>query len=329
MEAEVARIRWGILGTGKIAAHFARALARMDDAELLAVGSRAQETAEAFGAAHGVPRCYASYDALVRDDEVDVVYVATPHVFHARDTLMCLAAGKAVLCEKPLTVNAREAAEVVAEARRRGLFLMEAMWTRFLPVTRALRRFVADGAIGEVQLVEVDFGAELAFDPESRLFKLELGGGALLDLGVYPLSLMSMLLGTPSEVMSLARLGESGVDELNAIICRYPSGALGLCSSATRVATPQEAVIAGTEGWIRLHAPWYRGRALTLRRAGELELFAYPYEGNGYQFEAAEVHRCLRAGLQESEVMPLDESVSLMATLDRVRSSWGLRYPQD
>ncbi|MHC4716050.1 MAG: Gfo/Idh/MocA family protein [Planctomycetota bacterium] len=323
-------IRWGILGPGAIARKFAEGLKSVDDAELAAVGSRTQANADRFGAEFGAARCHGSYEALAADDEVDAIYVATPHPMHKDNAILCLRAGKAVLCEKPLTINAAEAEEMVAAAREAGVFLMEAMWTRFLPYVVKLRELLGQGAIGEVRMMAADFGFRAGFDPSSRLFDPHLGGGALLDVGVYPISLASMILGEPEEVAGLAELGQSGVDEQSAFVLKSPGGRLAVLYTAVRTKTPMEATIMGTEGHVRLHSPWWRGRTLTLFPAGGQEQeFDLPHEGNGYNYEAVEVCECLRAGKTASDIMPLAESVSVMKTLDRIRAQWGLKYPME
>lgn len=321
--------RWGVLSTGRIAGVFATGLASLPDAELLAVGSRSAAGAAAFAERFHVPRAYASYDELVADPDIDAVYIATPHSSHAAEALRAIAAGKAVLCEKPFTINATEAAAVVAAARARGVFLMEAMWTRFLPVFVAIRGQIAAGRIGEVRMLTADFGFRTAVNPASRLFDPALGGGALLDVGVYCVSLASMLFGQPERIESLANLGSTGVDEQAAILLGHATGAMALLATATRTATPHEAVILGTDGMIRVAAPWWAAREYRITAGGVTEDCPLPPLGNGYAHEAAEVARCVRAGLTESPVMPLDETVAIMRTLDALRAQWGLRYPME
>jgi len=321
--------RWGILGTGNIAQQFARGLKTLPDAELVAVGSRHATTAQAFAETFGARRAHGSYEALAADPDIEVVYVATPHTMLAENTLLCLDAGKAVLCEKPFALNAREAQEMVGAARRKSLFLMEAMWTRFFPLMGRLRDLIETGRIGEVRLLQADFGFRGAFEPEGRLYNPTLGGGALLDVGVYPVSLASYLLGTPRAVSSRAHLGETGVDEQNAVILSYENGALALLASAIRTDTPQEAHILGTAGSVRLPAPWWQPTRMVVTDAAGEEEFSSPLPHNGYPYEAAEVRRCLEAGLLESPVMPLGETLAVMGTLDSCRAQWGLRYPGD
>jgi len=322
-------IRWGVMGTGKIAKAFATGLASLADAELIAVGSRAAATADEFAKAFDVSRRHASYEALVHDPEVDVVYVATPHPMHAANSLLALRAGKAVLCEKPFTINIAQAEEVVRCARERGLFLMEAMWTRFIPAVVKVRQLLADGAIGQVRMLTADFGFCAEFNPQGRLFAPELGGGALLDVGIYPVSLASMIFGAPTRVTGMAHLGETGVDEQSAMILGYEQGELAVLSTAIRTSTPGGAVLMGTKGQLRIHPRMYRPTTLTLSVGGQEEVIEKPIEGNGYNYEAAEVMRCLRSGRLESEIMSLDETLAIMRTMDRIRAQWGLRYPME
>jgi predicted dehydrogenase len=326
----VDKIRWGILSTGWIAKKFAEGLSVLPDAEIVAVGSRAQETADAFGEKFGVPHRHASYEALADDPAVDVVYIGTPHPFHKDNSLLCLEAGKAVLCEKPFTINAGEAKEVIALAREKGLFLMEAMWSRYIPIIVKLRELLAEGVIGEMRMLTADLGFRSEFDPKSRLFDPELGGGALLDVGIYPISFASMVLGTPSRTASLATMGRTGVDELAGLVFGYDGGQLAILHTGLRADTVIEATVMGTKGKIRVHSPWFYGTTLTLSVEGrDDEVISLPYEGNGYNFEAAEVMRCLRQGKLESEVMPLDETLAIMQTLDAIRAQWGFKYPME
>lgn len=323
-------VGWGIIGTGRIAGVFATALQFLPDAKLVAVRSRTAERARAFADRFGASHAYTACEELASDPEVQAVYIATPHACHMEHSLAAIEGGKAVLCEKPFCINARQAREVVRAARRKRVFLMEAMWTRFLPVMVKLRELLAGGAIGEVHMVAAAFGFRAGFDPEQRLFNPELGGGALLDVGIYPVSLASMLFGPPDRIATLANLGETGVDEQSAMLLGHPKGQLAICYTAVRTSTPGDAAVMGSDGQVRIHAPWWGAKAMTLIRPGqEGEEFAFPEEGNGYQYEAAEVMRCLRQGLRESPTMPLNETISIMRTLDRIRAKWGLKYPME
>jgi len=323
-------IRWGILGPGAIAQKFATGLKALDDAELVAVGSRSADRAKAFAEKYGAARAHGSYEALAGDDGVDAIYVATPHPMHKGHALLCVDAGKAVLCEKPFTINAADARAVVDAARAKKVFCMEAMWTRFLPPLVRLREMLAAGVIGEVRMVLGDFGFRTGFNPKSRLLDPNLGGGGLLDVGVYPISLASMILGAADEVAALAEMGETGVDTQAGAVLKYPGGKLAVIATGVRTMTPMEATVLGTDGYIRLHRPWWRGSKMTVHKGDEVvEEIAAAIDGNGYNYEAAEVARCLRAGKTESGIMPLDETVSVMRTLDAIRTQWGLKYPME
>jgi predicted dehydrogenase len=320
-------IRWGILSTGNIANEFAEGLADLPATELVAVGSRSRAAADTFAERWGVPRRHGSYAALAADPEVDVIYIGTPHPFHHRDTLMCLGAGKHVLCEKPFALNVGQAAEMIAAARQRGLFVMEALWTLYLPHLAKVRELLGAGALGEVRMLQADFGFRTPFDPTGRLFDPDLGGGALLDVGIYPLALGQMLFGPAVEVQGFASLGASGVDEEAAVVLRYGRGQLALVATATRLDTPNEAFILGTEGRIRIHPEWWRPGDLTLQRGERVETIAVDTTLPGHNYQALEVNRCLRQGLRASALASPDFTLDLMTTLDRVRSHWGLRYP--
>jgi predicted dehydrogenase len=323
------KFRWGILGPGSIARKFAAGLQALPDAELAAVASRAKERADAFADAFGAPRRYGSYEALVRDPDVDAVYVATPHPFHHEHSLLCLKAGKPVLCEKPFTVNARLAREVVRTARETGVFLMEAMWTRFLPVMAQVRDWLKAGAIGETRMLYADFGFRAGLSPEARLFNPRLAGGGLLDVGVYTVSFASMVFGAqPARISGQAHIGETGVDEQAAMVFGYGAGQLALLSCAVRTRTPHEARIMGTDGMITIPSFW-NGTSAVLSVGPKNETVERPLEGNGYNYEAAEVMRCVRAGERESRLMPLDESVAVMETVDAVRAQWNLKFPME
>lgn len=323
-------VRWGILGPGSIAHSFARGVAQSEGAKLMAVGSRNIERARKFAADHAIPKAHGSYDALVVDGDVDAIYVATPHSFHRAHSLLALNAGKHVVCEKPFTINEAELREVVETARARRLFLMEAMWTRFFPVMAQARELVRDGAIGEVRLIQADFGFRAEVNPQGRLFNPSLGGGGLLDVGVYPLSFISMLLGEPNRIAGMATLGQTGVDEQAAVVLGFSGGRLASLTTGVRTTTPHEAHVLGSDGRIHIPASWWMPRKLILHRQGkEPETIAPETSDCGYVYEAAEASSCIRAGKLESEIMPLDESLAIMRTMDTIRAQWGLRYPME
>jgi predicted dehydrogenase len=312
-------IRWGIISTGGIASTFAADLAHTDSGSAVAVGSRRAASAEAFGERFGIPNRHDTYNALVEDPEVDAVYVGTPHPLHHEDALLALRAGKHVLVEKPFTMNAAEAEELVREARQRGLFLMEAMWARFLPHMREIRRLLADGVLGEIVTVTADHSQWFVQDASHRLFAPELGGGALLDLGIYPVSFAHMVLGTPDRVVALADPAFTGVDAQTSILLGYESGAHAALTCTLRALGPTRAAIVGTEGRIEIDGAFYQPTSFSLiPREGESQrMFDPPAEG-GLRHEADEVARCIEAGELESPEMPLDETVSIMRTMDAV-----------
>jgi predicted dehydrogenase len=320
--------RWGILATGKIAAAFLADLRLLPDAEVIAVGSRTPESARMFADRHGIPRAYGSWAELAADADVDVVYVATPHPAHHEAAMTCLAAGRAVLCEKPFTLDRATSEDLVGTARDRGLFLMEAMWMRCNPIVLQMRELIAGGAIGDVTTVQADFGIAGPFPPEHRIRARALGGGALLDLGVYPVSLAHFVLGVPDQVRAWASLTPEGVDENTGIIFGYDSGAMATLSCGLVGETPKTAVITGTKGQIEVGSPLYRPSQLVLHRDGaDPEIMPADQHGGGLQHEAAEVQRCLRAGLLESPLVPHTATLEVMSLLDTVRAQIGVTYP--
>jgi len=283
-----------------------------------------------FGDEHDIPRRYDSYQTLVEDPDVDVVYVATPHPGHKNACLLAIEAGKAVLCEKPLTVNASEAREVIAAAQRRHVFIMEAMWTRFLPAIRRAQEWIDAGAIGELRGVHASFGFRADLETPSRIIDPKLAGGALLDVGCYPMHLACALLGTdPTSVQSTVRLHPRwGVDEQSAILLGYEGGAFAVVLSAIAVHMRNRAVIQGTEGLIELPPDWFNAEQVTLRIPSGDETFEQPHtDKNGFHYQVAHVCSCLRTGQTESDLLPLHESLAIMELMDRVRADWGLRYP--
>jgi predicted dehydrogenase len=314
-----APLRWGIIGTGGIAHTFARDLRLVDGAQIVAVGSRSQASADAFGDEFAVPRRYASYEELVSDSHVDVIYVATPHPFHHANARLALEHDKPALVEKAFTMNAAEARDLVALARQKKLFLMEAMWTRFLPHTRAIRELIAQGALGELVSVSADHGQWFEKDPSFRLFDATLGGGALLDLGVYPVSFASMILGTPNRISALVDPAFSGVDGQTSMLFGYESGAQAILTCTSLAHSATRASIVGTEARIDVDGDFYAPTSFSLvKRNGETRRFDYVDEGRGLHHEAEEVASCLAAGELESLWMPLDETVTIMETMETV-----------
>ncbi|WP_109210817.1 MULTISPECIES: Gfo/Idh/MocA family oxidoreductase [Microbacterium] len=320
--------RWGILGPGGIARAFTSDL-RTAGLDVAAVGSRRRETAEAFAADFGIPRAHGSYEELVADPEVDIVYIATPHPMHAGNALLALEAGKHVLVEKAFTLNAAEAAMVRDAAAERGLLAMEAMWTRYLPHMVRIRELVASGALGEIRAVTADHTQSLPSDPAHRINDLDLGGGALLDLGIYPVSFAWDILGEPLSIAAAARIGDAGSDTEVATIMTHASGALSTSLSASRGAGPNTATIIGTDARIDIDRVWYS--ATSFRLVGPdgavREEYRSEIEGRGMQYQALAAERLLAEGRTDSDVLPIDETVAIMAALDEIRSLVGVRYP--
>lgn len=323
-------VRWGILGTGKIARAFATALKDVPGAVLGAVASRSQDKAEAFAREFGAPAAYGAYQALADAADIDLVYVATPHPQHADNALMALRAGKGVLVEKPFTMNLRQAEQVVTLARTRRLFLMEAMWTRYLPAFEEVRRIVASGEIGAVRQVVADFGFSASFGPEHRVFNPALGGGALLDLGIYPLSIATALLGPVAEIKAQAQMGETGVDVQTGFTLKHEGGAMSVCSCSFLARTPGELTVSGARGHVRMNTMFHRAKSVTVTLDdGATRTVDTPYLGNGYAHEVMEAQRCFLAGLTESPAMKLEETLALMGVLDEIRRQIGLVYDSD
>ena len=323
-------LAWGILGTGGIAHTFAKDL--IDDGHTIAaVGSRTQERADAFADEFDIAESYGSYEQLVADEHVDIVYIATPHPEHAANAELALNAGKHVLVEKPFTLNAAEAVRVVDLAASKGLLVLEAMWTRFLPHVERIRELIAEGAIGAVREFAADHQQLLPSDPGHRINALELGGGALLDLGIYPISFASMLLGEPETVQASARFGATGVDAATDVVLGYGDRALATGRCALDLRGTNTATILGTDARIEIDSVWFAPTSFRLITFdGDVtEAYKSRVTGSGQHFQAREAERLVEAGEIESAVMPLAESISIMRTMDAVRESIGLVYPQE
>jgi predicted dehydrogenase len=323
-------IRWGILGTGDIAHSFVRDL--LDDGHTIAaVGARRQESADAFAAEFGIPIAHSSAEALVSDDRVDIVYVATPHPLHADGAELALHAGKHVLVEKAFALNAAQARRIVDLGAEKHLLVLEAMWTRFLPHVVRIREILAAGTLGTLREFSADHLQLLPSDPTHRINALELGGGALLDLGVYPVSFASMLFGAPTTVQATARFGVTGVDAATNTLFGYDGGALATTRSALDAAGSNTAVIVGTDARIELDRVWYQPTSFRVVTPDGVVLEEYTERpaGRGLRFEAREAERLIDAGLSSSPIMPAEESVAIMQTLDAVRAEIGLVYPQE
>lgn len=323
-------VAWGILATGRIARSFARDLVAHGH-RITAVGSRSFEKAQDFAEEFGIPTFYGSYDELVDDPNTDVIYVATPHSLHAANAKAALTHGKHVLLEKPFTINATEAREVADHADESGLLVMEAMWTRFLPHMRFLREVVAAGRIGEVRSLHADHTQQLTNDPDHRLNNLKLGGGALLDLGVYPLSFAHDLLGPPSDVIARGILKPTGTDASVATILQHVNGAMSTSYSSMETRGTNTATVLGSSGRIEVSPIWYAPAAVAVYDAdGRLvDRFEKPVSGKGRQYQALEVERLIEARETASPLMTPAESIAVMTTLDQIRAAIGVRYPSE
>jgi predicted dehydrogenase len=323
-------IRWGIVGPGRIAESLVRDFAVVEGARCVAVASRSAVRAEDFSRRHGIERAHGSYRAVLDDPDVDVLYVATPHPQHHAVALGALAAGKALLVEKAFTATLAGAREVADRAQRTGTFAMEAMWTRFQPAVVRLRELIADGAIGEVRAVQADLGVQRSYDPADRLFALELGGGALLDLGVYVVSFAQMLLGAPDSVTAVGSRFDSGVDAEAGLLLGWADGRHATLAVSLRHALPGQARVFGTAGWVDVLPRFHHPDTIVLHRPGaEPETITRPHTGGGYAHELAEVNACLRAGATESAVMPLADTLAVQEVLERAAQQLGVIHRED
>ena len=351
-------IRWGLLGAGQVAHKFAEGIRSLPDAVVSAVGTRDPKKAAAFAEEHGIPAAHGNLSDLIADPTIDVIYVSTPSGLHHEHCILCLEGGKPILCEKPFAVSQAQAEEVFSLAKKRNLFAMEAMWMRFIPGIVRLEELIAEGHIGDVRMVQASFSFRTRKVAEHRLFNPKLGGGALLDVGIYPLALAQLLLGEPEEVTGVAEIGDSGVDEQCVMSLRYAEGRIATLNAAIRTQVPIEAHVYGTKGRIRLHSAMYRptrlsvipqydpdtetggfvAAALPLRlarkvrrslrvlrgREPEGQHFEVPFDSTGYQYQATAVGECLRKGLVECPRMPHSATLSCLNAMDQLRSSWGL-----
>ncbi|WP_369258513.1 Gfo/Idh/MocA family protein [Geodermatophilus amargosae] len=323
-------IRWGVVGPGRIAQSVMGDFAHVEGARPLAVASRSADRARAFAQQHGLGRSYGSYPEVLADPDVDVLYLATPHPQHHAIALAAIEAGKALLVEKAFTATTAGAQEVVTAAREAGVFVMEAMWTRFQPAVVALRELVADGAIGEVRSVQADLGVDRVYDPDDRLFALDLGGGALLDLGVYVVSFAQMLLGTPDTVTAAGSTYPTGADAEAAVLLGWDDGRSATLTTSLRYPTPGQARVFGTGGWIDVLPRFHHPATIVLHRTGaEPEEVTRPATGVGYAHELAEVTRCLQEGRTESEVMPLADTLAVQDVLGQAAAQLGVHHRED
>ena len=319
--------RWGILGAGRIADKFCTALAFTEGAEVYAVASRDLAKAKDYAHRFGATAAYDNYDALLADEQVDIIYIATPHAFHYEHCMMCLKNGKAVLCEKPMSLTYAQTREMTDTAKAAKLFLMEGVWTACMPFIEKLKSLLNAGAIGIPKYLSADFGFVSAPDPASRLYDKKLGGGSMMDIGIYPLSLATLLFGEPAQMKVISKLTDSGVDEYMNLVLQYAGGETAHLLSAISFNTPIEATIIGTEGKIHIHNPWFKATDFSLHlNDGRIEQFSMPHESNGFEHEIKEAMRCLDNGLLESEKWSHRLSLTVSSLMEEALQQAGVHY---
>jgi predicted dehydrogenase len=319
--------RWGILGAGNIAGKFASALNYTERAEVYAVASREADKAKQFADKYGAAHSYGNYQELAEDPDVDIIYIATPHSFHEDQAILCLRNRKPVLCEKPMALNSKQVNSMVDAAHANKTFLMEGMWSRFMPAINKMLELIEAGVIGPVRYVRADFGFPAPYNLEGRLYNIKLGGGSLLDVGIYPLFLTTLLLGAPSTIRSLAKLAVTGADEYCNMLFQYPEGEIANIFSSITIKTSLTAEIAGTKGRIYLQPPFYKTNTLTLElNEGDSQNFSFPHEHNGFEYEIRQATACLDKGLLESPLIPHSFSLQMARVMDTVMEQCGIVY---
>ncbi|MDG5799604.1 Gfo/Idh/MocA family oxidoreductase [Marinilabiliaceae bacterium ANBcel2] len=320
------KIKWGIIGLGNIADKFAQDLKLSKKAELHGVASRTESKAKTFKEKHKAVKYFGSYKELTEDPEIDVVYIATPHTFHYSNTMLCLDNNKSVLCEKPMGMNAQEVKKMQKKAVSKNLFLMEGMWTRFIPATEKLIELIRDNYAGEIISLHADFGFKAEFNPNSRIFNKNLGGSSLLDIGIYPIYLSQLLLGMPTKTEAVARMAKTGVDSYCAILFEHENSAKSVLESTTEADTPTEAIIYGTKKTIKLHSRFHHSKTISIiENSKVIETINIDYTGNGYYHEIEEVNSALLNRNIESKKLPHHTSLQLVTTLDKVMSKIDLK----
>jgi len=323
------KINWAIIAPGNIAKKFATALQGVQNVNLYSVASRNLSRAQEFARDYGFETVAESYEILIADPRVDVIYIASPHTLHVEQSIACLNAGKSVLCEKPMSINAADAKRVFDAARVNNVFYMEAVWTRFMPMLDKARELIDGDSIGEIQTVQASFGIDVPFSPKHRLHNPQLAGGALLDVGIYTITFAQWLMQTPPvQVSALSQLGKTGVDERTGVILRYPGGQVATLNSAITSRSNHEAWIFGSKGSIQMSSFW-QCQEMILHANGSSERFNMPHRINGYEGEIEEVNRCLNEGKIQSDIFPWSESLTVMEIMDEARSQIGLRYPAE
>ncbi len=321
------KIRWGIVGLGKIAQHFANDLKLVEDAVLAGVASRSEAKAKEFAHKNGAAHHFADYETLFKSDEVDVVYIATPHTFHKTVAIKAMESGKHVLCEKPLGIHRIEVEELLKVAKENKVFLMEALWSRFNPTIRKALELVENGTIGKLKYINADFGFYAMDRPlESRLFNLDLAGGTLLDIGIYPVFLSYLMMGKPKDIAAFSNFNEHGTEVQTSVIFKYDGGQAILNSSFANE-TRMNAELAGTDGSIFLHPRWHESQGYTIKTLTGIKEVNLPTEGRGYTYEIVEVHKCIKKGQLESNLWSHQNSLDLISLLDAIRNKTGVRFP--
>ena len=322
------KFKWGIISTGNIARKFAITIGKMgDEAELHAVASRDLTKSKAFAEEYGAKKIYNSYEALAADPEIQAIYIGTPHSRHYEDIMLCLKHGKNVLCEKSFTVSAAQAREAFALAKEKGLFLMEAYWTRFIPAMKKICQLLEDGAIGDVELVSATYGFRNDARTE-RKFDPKLAGGALLDIGIYNIAFASLALGYERpEISTQVRFNEYGTDAASAIMLAYSNGRFAQISTAIQTTIPQQGIISGSGGYIMIDSVNGPQSVNLVQDGGETQVFDLPYEFTGFEYQIREVQGCVLAGKIQSELHPPEHTIAVMEIMDRVRELWGMKFP--
>lgn len=326
MKKEKKKFRWGIIGAGKIARKFTLGLSYLKDAERYAVASRSLEKAKIFAEENGVQKAFGSYKEMLEDETLDVVYVATPHVFHQEHSLLCMRHRKAVLCEKPFAINKKQVQKMIQTSKEENVFLMEAMWTRFLPHYRYVTDLLQQGRLGRIRNLKADFGFAAPYDEQGRLFNRSLGGGSLLDIGIYPIFLALDTMGLPENIVAKAHMGTTGVDEACDVIFRYKNGVRAELGSSILAHTPTTAVFEMEQGSIKIHSRFHEPSSVEVSTDNGKELKEFEVAPYGYQYEAEHVQEMLQQQRTESDEMTFDKSLQLIGLLDRIRNQIRLEY---
>ncbi|XPF94667.1 Gfo/Idh/MocA family protein [Colwellia sp. RE-S-Sl-9] len=325
------QVKWGIIGCGNIANQFAKSLAKINSGTLCAVASNTPNKAKTFAKQYGTDKYYSNYDDLVNDKNIDAIYIATPHNFHYENTKLCIAHNKHVLCEKPITINAKQLLKLTELAKAKNVFLMEAVWTRFLPAIEKLQSLITEGIIGEIDTLKAHFSITGNFAPSHRLMNKDLAGGALLDLGIYPITFAHLVFGKhPEKIKSSAVIGETGIDESSFYLFEYKNGQRAVLSSSMKDHSPTEAIICGSKGYIRvphflgareihIHLPEQNTRVINFPRS----------EDENFVYEIEHANKCISANLTQSPTLPLSDSLAIIQTMDTLREQWGLVYKED